>query len=152
MLQRTLEPEIMDSIEEADEYDAMDHDAVNQAFAEDFLGIGRRRLRLLGFGDRDGVDSDRDLQATSRDSNHGDGCFDTHVGTGAFSVGNCEGNGTDSIASRECVIAYFSIEFFRLRYFQYFAPPPSKPRKNVGRSLACPPSKRFTIYSRSGSP
>ncbi len=50
MLQRTLEPEIMDSIEEADEYDAMDHDAVNQAFAEDFLALGDVGCDCLDLG------------------------------------------------------------------------------------------------------
>jgi len=50
MLQRTLEPEIMDSVEEADEYDAMNHDAVNQAFAEDFLAVGNVGCDCLDLG------------------------------------------------------------------------------------------------------
>ena len=33
MLQRILEPEVMDSAEEARDYDAMDHAAVNRTFA-----------------------------------------------------------------------------------------------------------------------
>jgi ubiquinone/menaquinone biosynthesis C-methylase UbiE len=37
MLPRTLEPEVMDTPEEARDYDAMDHAAVNRAFADDFL-------------------------------------------------------------------------------------------------------------------
>jgi ubiquinone/menaquinone biosynthesis C-methylase UbiE len=37
MLPRTLEPEVMDSPEEAGDYDAMDHSEVNRAFAVDFL-------------------------------------------------------------------------------------------------------------------
>ncbi len=37
MLPRTLEPEAMDTPEEALEYDRMDHAAVNHAFAQDFL-------------------------------------------------------------------------------------------------------------------
>ncbi len=37
MLQRVLEPEIMDSPQDALDYDAMDHAQVNRAFAEDFL-------------------------------------------------------------------------------------------------------------------
>jgi ubiquinone/menaquinone biosynthesis C-methylase UbiE len=36
-LPRTLEPEVMDTAEEAHDYDAMDHAAVNRAFVEDFL-------------------------------------------------------------------------------------------------------------------
>lgn len=35
-LSRVLEPEIMDSAEEARDYDAMDHSAVNRVFAADF--------------------------------------------------------------------------------------------------------------------
>ena len=35
MLPRTLEPEVMDSAEEAGDYDAMDHGAVNRAFVAD---------------------------------------------------------------------------------------------------------------------
>ncbi len=37
MFERVLEPEVMDSPEEALAYDAMDHSAVNQAFSEDVL-------------------------------------------------------------------------------------------------------------------
>src|SRR5436305_1551876 len=36
MLPRTLEPEVMDSPEEARDYDAMDHAAVNDLFVADF--------------------------------------------------------------------------------------------------------------------
>ena len=39
MLPRTLEPEVMDSADEARDYDAMDHGAVNRAFVADFLAI-----------------------------------------------------------------------------------------------------------------
>jgi ubiquinone/menaquinone biosynthesis C-methylase UbiE len=37
MLPRVLEPEVMESLEEALDYDSMDHRAVNEAFATDFL-------------------------------------------------------------------------------------------------------------------
>src|SRR5258708_1403507 len=37
MLPRVLEPEVMDSLAEADDYDTMDHSAVNRAFVGDFL-------------------------------------------------------------------------------------------------------------------
>jgi ubiquinone/menaquinone biosynthesis C-methylase UbiE len=37
MLQRVLEPEVMDTAEEARDYDAMDHASVNRAFVTDFL-------------------------------------------------------------------------------------------------------------------
>jgi ubiquinone/menaquinone biosynthesis C-methylase UbiE len=39
MLPRVLEAEVMDSAEEARDYDAMDHAAVNRAFVEDFLRV-----------------------------------------------------------------------------------------------------------------
>ena len=37
MLARVLEPEVMDTPDEAHEYDAMDHSAVNRVFAADFF-------------------------------------------------------------------------------------------------------------------
>ena len=37
MLPRTLEPEVMESAQEARDYNAMDHGVVNRAFADDFL-------------------------------------------------------------------------------------------------------------------
>src|SRR5437588_8838690 len=39
MLPRVLEPEVMDSAEEARDYDAMDHAQVNRAFVADFLAV-----------------------------------------------------------------------------------------------------------------
>jgi ubiquinone/menaquinone biosynthesis C-methylase UbiE len=48
MLPRTLEPEVMESADEAREYDAMDHAAVNAAFVGDFLAA----VQENGLGDR----------------------------------------------------------------------------------------------------
>jgi ubiquinone/menaquinone biosynthesis C-methylase UbiE len=39
MLPRTLEPEVMDSAEEAHDYDTMDHAAVNDLFVADFRAV-----------------------------------------------------------------------------------------------------------------
>jgi ubiquinone/menaquinone biosynthesis C-methylase UbiE len=39
MIPRILEPEVMDTEDEAREYDEMDHSAVNQAFAADFFAV-----------------------------------------------------------------------------------------------------------------
>ncbi len=39
-LERVLEPEVMDTYEEADDYDSMDHSEVNRAFVTDFLAAG----------------------------------------------------------------------------------------------------------------
>ena len=47
MLQRVLEPEVMDSEAEARDYDAMDHGQVNRLFAADFLA----HLQTLGITD-----------------------------------------------------------------------------------------------------
>jgi ubiquinone/menaquinone biosynthesis C-methylase UbiE len=50
MLPRILEPEVMDSAEEACDYDAMDHAAVNRAFVDDFLAVWDGRGPLLDVG------------------------------------------------------------------------------------------------------
>jgi len=62
MLARVLEPEVMDTAEEARDYDAMDHAAVNARFCDDFLSfaalandggqaaLGHRIARVLDFG------------------------------------------------------------------------------------------------------
>lgn len=48
MLQRTLEPEVMDTAEEAVDYDSMDHSSVNRVFVDDLLAAAER----AGFADR----------------------------------------------------------------------------------------------------
>jgi ubiquinone/menaquinone biosynthesis C-methylase UbiE len=50
MLPRTLEPEVMDSPEEARDYDAMDHSAVNRVFAADFLANWDGQNPILDVG------------------------------------------------------------------------------------------------------
>ena len=50
MLPRVLEPEVMDSPEEAADYDAMDHRAVNRVFASDFLAAWDGRNPILDAG------------------------------------------------------------------------------------------------------
>lgn len=50
MLQRVLEPEAMDSEEEARDYDAMDHSEVNRVFASDFLRIWNGENPILDVG------------------------------------------------------------------------------------------------------
>jgi ubiquinone/menaquinone biosynthesis C-methylase UbiE len=50
MLPRVLEPEVMDSAEEARDYDAMDHSVVNRAFAVDFLAAWDRCNPILDLG------------------------------------------------------------------------------------------------------
>lgn len=59
MLERVLEPEVMDTPDEARDYDAMDHAAVNVKFCDDFLwfanrggqpALGKRTARVIDFG------------------------------------------------------------------------------------------------------
>jgi ubiquinone/menaquinone biosynthesis C-methylase UbiE len=50
MLARRLEPEVMDSAEEARDYDAMDHAAVNRAFVADFLAAWDGANPILDVG------------------------------------------------------------------------------------------------------
>ncbi|MGD0527688.1 MAG: methyltransferase domain-containing protein [Polyangiaceae bacterium] len=49
-LPRTLEPEVMDTAEEARDYDAMDHAEVNARFCDDLLAAGARPGRVLDVG------------------------------------------------------------------------------------------------------
>lgn len=50
MLARVLEPEVMDTAADARDYDAMDHSAVNAAFAADFLARWDGRGMVLDVG------------------------------------------------------------------------------------------------------
>src|SRR5439155_11509082 len=50
MLPRTLEPEVMDTAEEARDYDAMDHATANRVFDADFLAVWNGRLPILDVG------------------------------------------------------------------------------------------------------
>lgn len=50
MLPRVLEPEVMDSAEEARDYDAMDHAEVNRVFVRDLLGFWEADGLILDIG------------------------------------------------------------------------------------------------------
>jgi len=50
MLPRILEPEVMDSAEEARDYDAMDHAVVNRVFVADFLAAWTGSNPILDLG------------------------------------------------------------------------------------------------------
>jgi ubiquinone/menaquinone biosynthesis C-methylase UbiE len=50
MLPRVLETEVMDTAEEARDYDAMDHSAVNRVFVADFLAAWDGRNPILDVG------------------------------------------------------------------------------------------------------
>jgi ubiquinone/menaquinone biosynthesis C-methylase UbiE len=49
-LSRVLEPEVMDSAEEARDYDAMDHGTVNRVFVADFLAVWGGGCPVLDVG------------------------------------------------------------------------------------------------------
>ena len=49
-LKRVLEPEVMDSVEEARDYDQMDHAAVNDVFVTDLLASGEITGEVLDLG------------------------------------------------------------------------------------------------------
>ncbi len=49
-LKRILEPEVMDTCEEARDYNAMDHSDVNRRFVDDFLQTGFSGTRILDLG------------------------------------------------------------------------------------------------------
>lgn len=50
MIPRTLEPEVMDTVEEAVDYDSMDHSGVNRVFATDFLQVWNKQNPILDVG------------------------------------------------------------------------------------------------------
>jgi ubiquinone/menaquinone biosynthesis C-methylase UbiE len=49
-LERVLEPEVMDTVAEAHDYDCMDHSGVNQAFVTDLLQAGDIGMEVLDLG------------------------------------------------------------------------------------------------------
>ena len=49
-MRRILEPEVMDTREEAEAYDAMDHTVVNIAFVERVVELGARQGHFLDLG------------------------------------------------------------------------------------------------------
>jgi ubiquinone/menaquinone biosynthesis C-methylase UbiE len=51
MLARVLEPEVMDSPQEAIDYDTMDHSTVNRLFVADFLELWRARFPAAAAGE-----------------------------------------------------------------------------------------------------
>ena len=50
MLPRVLEPEVMDTPDDARDYDSMDHTAVNLLFAADFLRVWNGQNHVLDVG------------------------------------------------------------------------------------------------------
>ncbi len=50
MLERVLEPEVMDDRQESILYDQMDHQAVNQKFVDDMMAFGPVQGRILDLG------------------------------------------------------------------------------------------------------
>lgn len=50
MLPRVLEPEVMDSLDEACDYDSMDHSQVNRSFVDDFFALDHGHDEVLDVG------------------------------------------------------------------------------------------------------
>lgn len=50
MIERVLEPEVMDDLDEAASYNSMDHEQVNRVFAEDLLKVGEVGTDILDVG------------------------------------------------------------------------------------------------------
>ena len=50
MLPRVLEPEVMDTPEEAHDYDSMDHATVNRVFVADFVAVWDGGMPILDVG------------------------------------------------------------------------------------------------------
>ena len=50
MLERILEPEVMDTVEEAQDYDQMDHTQVNRVFVDDLIDADCPDGLLLDLG------------------------------------------------------------------------------------------------------
>ncbi len=86
MLPRTLEPEIMDSTDEANEYDSMDHQAVNEAFADDFLAVG----------------------------NVGNDCLDLGTGTALIPIEICQRNPDIRVMAMDASMAMLELARYRL--------------------------------------
>lgn len=49
-IERILEPEVMDSVAEARDYDAMDHSEVNRLFVDEFLAVAGQAREILDLG------------------------------------------------------------------------------------------------------
>ena len=83
MIPRVLEPEVMDTPEEASDYDAMDHDAVNRAFVDDLLAaipLGGRPP------EHDSSEHDSSEDGGSEDDGDGFTCDILDLGTGTARI------------------------------------------------------------------
>ena len=71
-MKRILEPEVMDTCEEAEAYDAMDHTTVNTAFVERVVELGATEGHFLDLGDRSRPNPHLFSPMLSQDPNHRD--------------------------------------------------------------------------------
>jgi ubiquinone/menaquinone biosynthesis C-methylase UbiE len=76
MLDRTLEPEVMDTLEEAFDYDTMDHSDVNRLFVDEMLVAARS----LGFADLENLETESPR------------ILDVGTGTGLIPIEYCQRN------------------------------------------------------------
>ncbi len=84
MLTRVLEPEVMDSREEAVAYNAMDHDAVNQKFVDDLTRCGELGQDCLDVGTGTAWIPVLFVQSQSYYPSDGLGCFGRNAGSSSI--------------------------------------------------------------------
>jgi hypothetical protein len=80
MLERILEPEVMDDRDEAVAYGDMNHDAVNEKFAEDLVAIGELGSDCLDIGTGTALIPVVLCQKHPRHSHHGMRCIPLDAG------------------------------------------------------------------------
>ena len=65
-LTRTLEPEVMDTVDDAREYNRMDHSAVNKLFVDEYLALIQSAGKTLGPLDDDNPEDNGDPAEVER--------------------------------------------------------------------------------------
>jgi SAM-dependent methyltransferase len=102
MLERTLEPEVMDSAEDALEYNRMDHSVVNKKFVDEFLEFlesNQKRLRVASDPAFDDLEDD-DIIA---------GFLDVGTGTALIPVELCHRNPEVRIMAIDLAVSMLDI-------------------------------------------
>jgi len=102
MLERTLEPEVMDSAQDAIEYNRMDHSAVNETFVDEFLQFldsNGKRLRLANDPSFEDLEEDEIIA----------GLLDVGTGTALIPVELCRRNPEVRIIAIDLAISMLDI-------------------------------------------
>lgn len=102
MLERTLEPEVMDSAQDAIEYNRMDHSSVNAKFVDDFLEFldsNQKRLRVAEDPMFDDLEDDHIIA----------GLLDVGTGTALIPIELCQRNPEVRIMAIDLAISMLDI-------------------------------------------